>query len=32
VTTRLPLQRLIEAFPLMERGEALKISIEPGLK
>lgn len=29
VTTRLPLTRLLEAFPMMEKGEALKVAIEP---
>ncbi len=30
ITHRLPLHRIQEAFPLMERGEALKVCILPG--
>jgi L-iditol 2-dehydrogenase len=30
VTHQLPLARIAEAFPLMERGEALKVAIIPG--
>ena len=29
VTTKLPLARICEAFPLMEQGSALKVSIAP---
>ena len=29
ITHRLPLERISEAFPLMERGEALKVCILP---
>ena len=30
VTHTLPLERITDAFPLMESGEALKVAIEPG--
>jgi L-iditol 2-dehydrogenase len=30
ITHQLPLERVAEAFPLMERGEALKVCIVPG--
>lgn len=30
ITHRLPLERIVEAFPLMESGEALKVCILPG--
>jgi L-iditol 2-dehydrogenase len=31
ITHRLPLERTLDAFDIVARGEAIKVTVEPGL-